>query len=140
MRTGRAWVDIKSWIDEEELPKLKAMIEDWFPKGNEWSEKVPVGTKEWDGDASFKGLYDTVASGPDEEFFEDAAALGEICQIAESFDGGTKYMVFYCILMDYQPEPKQGGKTRFNLTLAPYGEPYFVTTEPTGSSFITASS
>jgi hypothetical protein len=132
--TGGTWTDIKSWVDEQDMPKLKALFEVWHPKGAEWGEKVKVGTKDWDGQTSFGGLFNPAASNVDEFFYDDAANLGNTFHIAESFDGGTNWFVFRALLIDYARPPKQGGLTRYKVTLEPFGSPLHTATEPTSTT------
>jgi hypothetical protein len=130
---GGNWYDISAYVDDQSMAKLKAMIEEFHPKGAIWTEKVPVGTKEWDGDISLSGLYDdTATSGPDALFNNDGANIGVAAKVAESYDGGTTWMIVSVIIMDYLPEPQQKGQTRFTATLAPHSAPTFTGTEPTG--------
>lgn len=132
--TSDLWYDIKSYIDEQSALKLTAILEDWFPKGNTWKEKKSTGLKEWGGDLELKGLYDnTATSGPDILFNNSGARLGGTGKVAESFDAGASWRVVSVINAGYVPEPKQGGLTRFTVTLTPYGSPYFTATEVTGT-------
>lgn len=126
--------NISTYVDEQSSLKLKAMLEDWHPKGQTWKGKKSVGTKEWDGDLELGGLYDdTATSGPHALFHGTAGAnIGASGVVAETFDG-TNWRGVNVIIQDYTEEPKQGGLTRFKVTLVPYGTPFYTGTAVTGT-------
>lgn len=120
------WYDVHPYIDEETMAGLKADIEDWRPKGSTWLLKRSVGTKSWDGDIEFGGLYDdTATSGPDALFDNDGARLGGLARIAESHDAGATWKIANVIVGKYLPEPKSGALTRYKATFTPYGAPVY---------------
>lgn len=128
------WTDIRSYVDEQSIAKIKAMLEDFHPKGNTYTDKKVVGTKEWDGNFELGGLYDdTATSGPDALFNNSGANIGLTGRLAESFDG-TNWQCVSIINESYLAEPKQKGLTRFKVVLVPYGAPAYTATTPSGTS------
>lgn len=120
------WYDIHAYIDEQTFAKLKALFDDWRPKGSTWLLKKPTGTKEWDGDFELGGLLDdTATSGPDVLFDNSGTRLGGTGRLAESFDGGVTWKMANVINMGYVPDPQSGKLTRFKVTLSPFGAPVF---------------
>lgn len=132
--SGQLYYSIGAYIDEQSALKLKAMLEDWHPKGTTWKQKKVVGTKEWDGNLELGGLFDdTATSGPHALFHgADGANIGLAGVVAETFDG-TNWRGVNVIIQDYVQEPKQADNTRFKVTLVPYGSPFYTATPPTGT-------
>jgi len=129
------WAAIKTWVDTQDMPTPKAVLEDWHPKGQAWGEKKHGGSYEHDGGCTLEGLFDdTATTGQDAVLFASGAKIGALFHIAESYDGGTNWTVVRGLLESYKRLPKQKGLTRFQATFSTYGSILYTGTAPTGTT------
>lgn len=131
---SNSWIAISSWVDNQDLARPKALLEEFHPKGQVWGDQVFTGVKEYTGKIVLEGLFNDAAANSDATFNDDGANIGLLFHIAESLDAGATFTTMRCLLEMYETPPKQKGKTRFKATFQPYGAPLYTSSAPSGTT------